>query len=92
MGIPKLKALLAPYASFVPLSHPKCATHGTDGEFSMNKRTVIDGPGLAHLIFKNLASQRPKAKTTVELGLPYASIEDATLDWLNTLESFGLHM
>ena len=84
MGIPHLTANLKPYASSV--TFPPRSPDDERGRF----HAVIDGPALAHHIYRECLKDRTKAASPNEAFPSYEEIGDAIIEWLCRLVTFNI--
>lgn len=89
MGIPRLTSLLQPY--FVPTtigcSNTDCRSHT-----QQSNPVVIDGPGLAFVVYYRLLACKPTSLSPIDAQPSYDEIGKAILVFLDGLTHCGLTM
>ncbi|MCJ1288229.1 hypothetical protein MMC26_007584 [Xylographa opegraphella] len=87
MGIPRLRGLLEPYFQTLTLgcSNQECTDHKLSP-----KPVVIDGPGLAYVIYYRLLAWKPIHLNAIDAQPTYEEISCAVLIFLQALTNCGL--
>ena len=89
MGIPRLRGLLEPYfqPSTLGCNNQECKDHNAS-----SKLVVIDGPGLAYVIYYRLLAWKSPHLNAIDAQPTYEEICVAVLVFLEVLTSCGLKM
>ncbi|MCJ1472540.1 hypothetical protein MMC13_001189 [Lambiella insularis] len=89
MGIPRLTSLLQPYflETVIGCSNKDCQSHT-----HRSRPFVIDGPGLAYVVYYRLLASKPIYVNAVDAQPSYHEIGQAILIFLQNLTHCGLTM
>lgn len=85
MGIPRLTALLHPYAA-----KTEWKRQNTPSAQDSGSKLVIDGPALAYFIYYQCLTSKSSATNALEAMPSYARLAEAVVEWLNEIERFGV--
>lgn len=86
MGIPRLTALLHPYATPIEWLRP-------GGVVVFKKpppKLIIDGPALAYFIYYQCLSSETSTGSAREVMSSYERLSKTVIEWLNDIEEFGI--
>jgi len=87
MGIPRLTALLHPYATQVEWKRQQGISSRTTPP-----KLIIDGPALAYFIYHQCLSSAAHAANALEAVPSYAQLAESVVAWLSEIEDFGVEV
>lgn len=85
MGIPRLTALLHPFATQVEWKRQHA-----DPSPNASPQVLIDGPALAYFIYHQCLSSEAIAANALEAAPSYAKLAETVVAWLDEIEEFGV--
>ena len=93
MGIPGLTRFLSPYAlqTILGFENPEYPIHVSKDE-SQRRKVIIDGPALAHMVYRQMIASAPDQAKTLARIPTYDQIGERVLTLLQKLERYGVAM
>lgn len=90
MGVPRLTALLRPYATSIEWKRQDGRSSTAAG--AIVPGLIIDGPALAYFIYHQCVCSEPFSANALEALPSYARLAEAVVVWLNEFEDFGVRV